>query len=280
MTEEKIINFITAFNTIDWEKSRLLNFITVFDTVIQEKHRIDTPEKVDSVLTKLLAVIKDLNKLSECSNVRVTDIIDRNKLIKYGEFLVNSASSFDLYKVAADKVDEKKTLNNSVLPTELSNNITTISELMERFHDSWVNPLGIKFFESKQVTLPSNAWDDFNKLEEWGERSNHLALFLKFTNVIRDFYDSLIKLDITIPKEDRLRFPVEFIKVQVRVVKDINHAIFTVDTGNGSNGEEKSYDKEKFYKGISSLLGLDSISKDKIDDAFGLDGDIFYRFYY
>jgi hypothetical protein len=279
MTEEKIINFITAFNTIDWEKSRLLNFITVFDTVIQEKHRIDTPEKVDSVLTKLLAVIKDLSKLSESSNVRITDIIDRNKLIKYGEFLVNSASSFDLSKVAADKVDEKKTLNNSVLPTELSNNITTISELMERFHDSWVNPLGIKFFESKQVTLPSNAWDDFNQLEEWGERSNHLALFLKFTNVIRDFYDSLIKLDITIPKEDRLRFPVEFIKVQVRVVKDINHAIFTVDTGNGFSGV-KSYDKEKFYKGISSLLGLDSISKDKIDDAFGLDGDIFYRFYY
>jgi len=268
MTEEKISNFITAFNTIDLEKSRLLNFITVFDTVIQEEHRIDTTEKVDRVLTKLLTVTKDISKLSECSNVRITDIIDQNKLIKYGEFLVNSVDTFDL----SDVENEKEILNNSVLPTELSNNITTISELMERFHDSWVNPLGIKFFESKQVTLPSNAWDDFNQLEEWGERSNHLALFLKFTNVIRDFYNLLTKLNITIPKEDRSRFPKGFIKVQVRVVKDINHAIFTVDTG--------IYDKEKFYKGISSLLGLDSISKDKIDDAFGLDGDIFYQFYY
>lgn len=280
MTEEKLTDLITAFNTTDWERSRLSNFITVFDTVIQEKHKIDTPEKVDLVLTKLLAVIKDLNKSSECPNVRVTDIIDQNKLVKYGEFLVNSIRTFDLSRVAVDEVDEKETLNNSVLPTELSNNITTISELMERFQDSPIaNLLGIKFFESKQVTLSPNVWDDFNQLEEWGERSNHLALFLKFTNVIRDFYDSLIKLNITIPKEDRLRFPVEFIKVQVRVVKDITAALFSVDTGNGFSGV-KSYDKEKFYKGISSLLGLDSISKDKIDDAYGLDGNIFYRFYY
>ena len=86
MTEEKLINFITAFNTTDWEKSRLSNFITVFDTVIQEEHRINTTEKVDRILTKLLVVTKDLSKLSECSSVRITDIIDQNKLIKYGEF--------------------------------------------------------------------------------------------------------------------------------------------------------------------------------------------------
>jgi len=70
------------------------------------------------------------------------------------------------------------------------------------------------------------------------------------------------------------------IKVQVSVVKDINNAIFSVDTGNGMNGEKKSYNKEKFYKGISSSLGLDSISKGKIEDVFGLDEDIFLQFYY
>lgn len=274
MTENKISNFITAVSTTNWEECRLSNFITVFDTVIQEKNKIDTPKKADQVLTRLLAVVKDL----ECSNVKVTDMIDQNKLVKYGEFLTNSTSTFDLSEVEVDKVDEKKTLNNSVLPTELSNNITTISELMERFQN-YFSIVGLKFFESKQVILRPQVWDDFNQLDEWGERSNHLALFLKLTNVVRDFYNLLIKLNITIPKEDRLRFPHGFIKVETVVVKDITAALFSVDTGNGFSGV-KSYDKEKFYKGISSLLGLDSISKDKIDDAFGLDGDIFYRFYY
>lgn len=177
-----------------------------------------------------------------------------------------------------DKVDEKKTLNNSILPTELSNNITTISELREKFQN-YFSIVGLKFFESKQVILRPQVWDDFNQLDEWGERSNHLALFLKLTNVVRDFYNLLIKLNITIPKEDRLRFPHGFIKVETVVVKDLNWAIYSVNTGVGMYGE-KSYDKEKFYKGINSLLGLDSISKEKIDDAFGLDGDIFYKFYY
>jgi hypothetical protein len=277
MTEEKISNFITAFNTTDWEKSRLSNFITVFDTVIQEEHRINTTEKVNRILTKLLVVTKDLSKLSECSNVRITDIIDQNKLIKYGEFLVNSIDTFDLSEVG----DEKEILNNSVLPMGLSNKITSISELKERFQNPpIVKLLGLKFFESKQVTLPPKVWNEFNQLEEWGERSSHLVLFLEFTNVIRDFYDLLKKLNITIPKKDRSRFPMGNIKVQVSVVKDINNAIFSVDTGNGMNGEKKSYNKEKFYKGISSSLGLDSISKGKIEDVFGLDEDIFLQFYY
>lgn len=252
-------------------------FLEVFDTVIQEKDSINTSEKVEQTLAKLSTVIKDLSE----KDVKVDAMgIDQEKLIKYSEFLINSLSIFN---PTEEEGNEKEILSNSVLPTELSN-VSTFSELEEKLLEenlpsiSSVEGVRLKLFEYKLIALSPLFWDFWNEIhnssEEWWERSGYLVLVSKFTNIISDFYDLLMKLNVTIPKEDRLRCP-QFLKVNTKMVSYFRKAFFIV------NVEAEKYDKEKFYKRMVSLFNLDEttmeekVIEEMIDDAFKVSTSIF-----
>lgn len=243
------------------------NFLGVFDTTIQEKDSINTSEKVEQTLEKLSTVIKNLSE----KDIKIDAIgIDQRKLIKYSEFLINSLGTFNLTE---EEDNEKEILSNSVLPTELSN-VSTFSELEEKLPIP-INFVGggLKLFEYKLIALSPLLWiswnENHNSFEEWWEKSGYLALVLKFTNIISDFYDLLMKLNITIPKEDRLRCH-KFLVINTRMVHWLKAAFHIVNT------EVEKYDKEKFYKRMASLLNLDeTIGEKMIEDAFKVSDSIF-----
>jgi hypothetical protein len=243
------------------------NFLEVFDTTIQEKDSINTSEKVEQTLAKLSTVIKNLSE----KDIKIDAIgIDQGKLIKYSEFLINSLGTFNL----TEEDNEKEILSNSVLPTELSN-VSTFSELEEKLPIPICYGGGgcLKLFEYKLIILSPLFWSScnkiFNSFEEWLKGSGYLALVLKFTNIISDFYDLLVKLNITIPSEGRLRCP-KFLVVNTKMIHYLSIAFSIVNT------EVEKYDKEKFYKRMASLLNLDETMGEKmIDDAFKVSDSIF-----
>lgn len=244
------------------------NFLEVFDTTIQEKDSINTSEKVEQTLAKLSTVIKNLSE----KDIKIDAIeIDKGKLIKYSEFLINSLGTFNLTE---EEDNEKEILSNSILPTELSK-VSTFSELEEKLQLP-INFVGggcLKLFEYKLIALSPLLWSSWNEnhnsFEEWWEKSGYLALVSKFTNIISDFYDLLMKLNITIPKEDRLRCH-KFLVINTRMVRCLSAAFFIV------NNEVEKYDKEKFYKRMASLLNLDeTIGEKMIEDAFKVSDSIF-----
>lgn len=244
------------------------NFVEVFDTTIQEKDSINTSEKVEQTLAKLSTVIKNLSE----KDIKIEAIgVDQEKLIKYSEFLINSLGTFNL----TEEDNEKEILSNSILPTELSK-VSTFSELEEKLPIP-INYVGggccLRLFEYKLIALSPLFWSSWNEnhdsFEEWWEKSGYLALVLKFTNIISDFYDLLMKLNITIPKEDRLRCP-KFLIINTKMVRCLSATFFIINT------EIEKYDKEKSYKRMASLLNLDeTIGEKMIEDAFKVSDSIF-----
>jgi hypothetical protein len=244
--------------------------ITVFDTIIQRKDKIDTAATVDQALTELLMAIKDLR---ECSNVESIST-DQNKLIRYGEFLINLADRFDFSK----EKHKKEIISNSPLPT----GITSDPEEFQEKADTCARML--KIFEYKLVFVSPKVWLTLGgTFEEWLEKSftrySYFALFLKLTKVISDYYDLLDKkLDITIPREDRIRFSRGLVFSGALVIGSIRYPQLLI------NNKEVNCSTEEYRNKVTSLLNYgvsldcnpDSITKTRYltEKMFGVSDSI------
>ena len=192
---------------------------TAFDTIIEKKDKIDTAATVDLALTELLMAIKDLR---ECSNVELINT-DQDKLIRYGEFLINIADKFDFSK----EKHKKEVISNSLLPAGLPDTALEdpeAKEINKKISPYPGKPGMLKIFKYKLMYVNPRVWLAFGgTFEEWLERAftryGYFALFIKLNKVINDYYDLLNKkLNITVPSEDRVPCPKWFLFHSTKII--------------------------------------------------------------
>jgi len=248
---------------------------TVFDTIIQKKDKIDTAATVDLALTELLMAIKDLRG---CSNVESINT-DQDKLIKYGEFLINLASDFDFSK----EKHKEEIISNSLLPTGLPDTALEdpeAKEINKKISPYQGKPGMLKIFKYKLIYVSPLVWLAFGgTFEEWLERAftryDYFALFIKLNKVISDYYDLLNKkLNITIPSEDRIHCPKWFLFHSTKIIHYISIPLGLIYNNEVNCSIEEYCNKVTSLLNYGVNLGFSANSiteiRSLIEEMFGL----------